>query len=262
VVLPLLAEDGVNYVLLSGHHSPGGYASLTPYRLTRLFSVGRDVDPFSYERRGDFDFVAHPALLDLLGVRYLLASDASVIARITTARGGSQPLTETRPDYALAIRDSYLPRSFFVNRAIIAPGEDAAFREVTGGAFDPRQQVVIERDTAVKRGATDVAAPSYVPAVVTDYAATRVVVEVDAPTSGWLVLLDAFAPGWTAKVNGVRLPIERADYLFRAVWVDSGRTRAVFEYSNGALRVGAVASVTTLAFALLAVLILARRGAS
>lgn len=66
--------------------------------------------------------------------------------------------------------------------------------------------------------------------------AVRVAVRADAP--GWLVLLDAWYPGWTARVNGAPAEIRRADYAFRAVRVPAGESSVRFDYEPESLRVG------------------------
>jgi hypothetical protein len=40
---------------------------------------------------------------------------------------------------------------------------------------------------------------------------------------GHLVILDAYAPGWTATVDGRTVPLVRADLAFRALAVPAGR---------------------------------------
>ena len=58
----------------------------------------------------------------------------------------------------------------------------------------------------------------------------RVVVRVDAPQDGLIVLCDSFAPGWRATVGGEPSPILRANGLFRAVALPAGSHEVVFEY--------------------------------
>jgi hypothetical protein len=65
---------------------------------------------------------------------------------------------------------------------------------------------------------------------ITTYTATRVALSVNAPESGYLVLTDAYYPGWVATVNGVPTPVERANVMFRAVRVPAGQSEVVFEY--------------------------------
>ncbi len=45
---------------------------------------------------------------------------------------------------------------------------------------------------------------------------------VSFPADGFLVVLDTFYPGWTARVDGAEAPILRANYAFRAIPVAAG----------------------------------------
>jgi hypothetical protein len=64
----------------------------------------------------------------------------------------------------------------------------------------------------------------------------------DSAAGGYAVLLDAFAEGWTASVDGTPVHIERADGLVRAVAVPPGRHEIVHTYRTPGLRIGAVVS--------------------
>ncbi|RMG12259.1 MAG: hypothetical protein D6731_14195, partial [Planctomycetota bacterium] len=54
--------------------------------------------------------------------------------------------------------------------------------------------------------------------------------QVTAPAAGWLVVADVWYPGWRARVDGVPVPVLRADYLFRAVPVPAGRHQVTLTY--------------------------------
>src|SRR5262249_33759801 len=58
----------------------------------------------------------------------------------------------------------------------------------------------------------------------------RVVVQLPAGASGRLILADAYYPGWTARVDGRAIPIERDDRQPRAVRPPAGAKVVVFEY--------------------------------
>lgn len=79
-----------------------------------------------------------------------------------------------------------------------------------------------------------------------------------AAYAGFAVLLDEFAPGWTATVDGVPAPIRRADGLFRAVPVAAGTHRVTFTYRTPGLIAGAAVSIATL-LALAAGVVVSRR---
>jgi Bacterial membrane protein YfhO len=52
----------------------------------------------------------------------------------------------------------------------------------------------------------------------------------DAPTPGWLMVTDRWAPGWKVEVNGKPERVYGADFLFRAVKVDAGTNTIKFRY--------------------------------
>ena len=70
------------------------------------------------------------------------------------------------------------------------------------------------------------------------YANTEVIVEVDTPTGGLLVLNDVWHPWWRVTVNGRQREILRANVIFRAVMVPAGKStvRFTFEPLRGAWR--------------------------
>jgi hypothetical protein len=84
-------------------------------------------------------------------------------------------------------------------------------------------------------------------AVVTSYEPERVSVEVDVQGSGvYLVLLDAWYPGWEARVDGRSADIHRANGLFRAVSVPEGTHTVEFVYRSSPLILGGIISLISL----------------
>ena len=65
---------------------------------------------------------------------------------------------------------------------------------------------------------------------ITGYEETLVTVRVKSLVPAYLVLKDAFYPGWEATVNGAPTPIYRANLLFRAVQVPAGDSAVVFRF--------------------------------
>jgi hypothetical protein len=62
------------------------------------------------------------------------------------------------------------------------------------------------------------------------YDANRLEFEVNAPSRGWIVITDRWAPGWRAHVNGVETPIWGANGVFRALPVGPGRSVIEMRY--------------------------------
>lgn len=99
-------------------------------------------------------------------------------------------------------------------------------------------------------------------AQITAYSAEHISVEVTSSAEGYLMLTDAFYPGWRALVNGRPTDILRADVMFRAVRVPAGASTVVFEYRPGwlpqVLYAGAAAWLLTLGVVLAGLIV--RRG--
>ncbi|MFQ5408224.1 MAG: YfhO family protein, partial [Anaerolineales bacterium] len=70
------------------------------------------------------------------------------------------------------------------------------------------------------------------------YESDHVDVRVDAPRDGYLVLADAYYPGWRARVDGDPAVIETANAFFRAIPVTAGRHAVVFSFEPASWRVG------------------------
>lgn len=141
-----------------------------------------------------------------------------------------------------------LPRAFVVHRVWAAPDAAAALARMQAADFDPAAEVVIEGE------ARDVASPQSAETVrVVSYAAERVEIEAELDAPGYLVLSDAFYPGWQAWVDGEAAAIEAADLLFRAVHLEAGTHQVVFTFASPLLRLGGwvslVAGVFLLVFA-------------
>jgi hypothetical protein len=74
---------------------------------------------------------------------------------------------------------------------------------------------------------------------VVEESANEIRVQVDADSSGWLLIADTWYPGWTAEVNGEAAQVYRANYLFRAVQVPAGGGEVGMRYRPVGFWVGA-----------------------
>jgi hypothetical protein len=99
---------------------------------------------------------------------------------------------------------------------------------------DPTETVLLQKDLrALSRSPSGAGTARLV-----RYAYTEVVVEVDAPSDGILVLNDVWHPWWRATIDGVETEILPANVIFRAVAVPPGKhiVRFMFEPLRGAWR--------------------------
>jgi hypothetical protein len=168
-----------------------------------------------------------PALLAQYGVRYLLRGPHFLHG--TTHHflpAGAEPRIATSlGDGLWAVRDA-LPTAYWVPRAEALPSGDAVITRLR--ALAPSPVCLLESpdvsDPPGAQGLGPVAGDTIV-------ARDAVTVTVSAPTAGWLVVNEAWAPGWRATVNGVETPVRRANFLMRAVRVGAGPQRVVMTYA-------------------------------
>ena len=137
-----------------------------------------------------------------------------------------------------------LPRTRAVGRA----REGDTVRALLDPGFDPARDVLL---AGHGRSLPPASAASFrgEARVVTEKA-TRVRVSSLTSSSGYVVLADAYDPGWVATVDGRPVEVLRADVGFRAVAVPSGPHDVEFRYEPPAVRVGLLASALSAAVVL------------
>jgi uncharacterized membrane protein YfhO len=106
--------------------------------------------------------------------------------------------------------------------------------------FNPARAAIIAGELAASAAGSGQAT-----ATILSYSDERVLVRVESSAPGYLILTDAYYPGWTAAVNGEPAPLQRANVMFRAVPVPAGSSEVSFTYVPGwlpwSLIVGAAA---------------------
>jgi hypothetical protein len=146
-----------------------------------------------------------------------------------------------------------LPRIRFVSRQ--APPRDPGdpLASLLDPAFDPESMVLV--DGAVRADPPGPEARARLRVLQDDPERLRIEVETDRP--GHLMVSDAEAPGWRARLDGEPVAIERANTMFRAVAVPPGRHELEMTYLPSSVMAGFALSLLGVAALLLA----ARRAA-
>ena len=130
----------------------------------------------------------------------------------------------------------------------------AAVRVLLSPEFDPGRDVVL----ADGSGAVP---PSSFEATVAirERRAERLALETVSNAPGWVVVVDAWDPGWQARVDGRPTRVQRANVAFRAVAVPAGRHAIELVFRPRGLVAAAWISAASV-LALLAGLALTARG--
>lgn len=209
--------------------------------------IVQTIDPKIILNRGNFKGtktagpLASP-LLDLLGARYILAMGSPDLDGFPKVHDSDLSLYEN-PDA--------LPRAFFVDRVEVLASDGEVLQALANPAFDPGK-IAYARDPveglshlAATDAPPDPAAPDNAAAQtrprVLSYdcsvdETSRVRVETSRPA--FLVVSDAWDPGWFVRVNGKARTLHRVDHAFRGVAVEPGETEVVFHYAPPAFRWG------------------------
>jgi hypothetical protein len=128
-----------------------------------------------------------------------------------------------------------LPQAYVVHRTRVIGDDEAAIAAMADPAFDPAQVAILASGRALDGHAGQMVEAQV---TVTHYAAEEVALQVSLHAPGYLVLSDAWYPGWKATVDGERAAIERANVHFRAVYLDEGTHTVRFTYRPASYPIG------------------------
>ena len=106
-----------------------------------------------------------------------------------------------------------LPRALFVSDVQFADSDATAMQLMQAESFDPATTVVVigDGENQEKGEGSNPSLPLPLPSSIISYSPEQVVIDFNASLPGYLVLTDAFYPGWTATVDGQPVEIERAE---------------------------------------------------
>jgi hypothetical protein len=157
-------------------------------------------------------------LYNLLGAKYVLAPKDQA-----PGDGRLVPVYTDNARIDVYLNTRALPMALLVHRATVVESHTAAW-EALFTDFDPTRRVILEKnqveslpeigDRSLEIGGGSI---QFV-----QYRANEIVLAVEMPADGWLVLSQVYYPGWQATVDGERTEVLRADYTFRAVALEPG----------------------------------------
>lgn len=117
-----------------------------------------------------------------------------------------------------------------------------------------KNNIIGEKLVKLERTATQM------PVTASRYESNYVQLEVDAPSSGVVVLKDAFYPGWHAYINNTEAPILRANGMVRAVIINRpGKYVVEFRYLPNSFIYGVIVSFSVMFFIIGSILLYYRR---
>jgi hypothetical protein len=195
-------------------------------------------------------------IVDLAGFRFIMAT-----REIPDGLGFTEVY---RGDGIFVYRnEEAFPRAFFVEKARFF--EDPEEKEddkkaeealktiieaIASPSNDLRGEVFLEGDPVETAAAEQDGTPPKVTVSYPEPETVRITFDQPAPP-GYLVLTDAYFPGWTAEADGQPTEVLPAYHAFRAVAVPKWTSEVVFRYKPKEVKIGIVASLFCLGLLLI-----------
>ncbi|MSP62138.1 MAG: hypothetical protein EXR72_17750 [Myxococcales bacterium] len=229
---------GENFAYPAGYDHVPGYDPALSTRFTELLSTAE----------GDGTVVQ---VLRLLGVEL-------IVLPVEVARTHTLQVRAVSPDGTSALVLARVrPRASLVRRWEWVPDDAAASVRLRSANRDPSQIVITGAPGADERPGEGAGTPGA--CTIDEQRPERIDLHCRSSEPAYALLLDAWAPGWEATVDGRPARIERAEVVARAVAVPTGEHLISLRYRTPGLRAGL--AVSGLAWcAWLALYLLLRRG--
>jgi hypothetical protein len=218
-----------------------GYASAIPDLLSQL-------GPRTYAEMG--------RMLRLLSVRYALLANTTASELGKTAE--STTLSHPLPKGKLLRVEAVLPRVYLPGQLRSLTAQEAALHLLDEPVVRGKQVLLLTTEANSPPPTDD--ARELQACALESFANTRIVAHCTSAVPTVAVLVEQYAPGWTALVDGKPAPILRANLLLRAVPLSAGSHRIELDYQTPGLRLAIFLSVVGL-LAMVGVLAMAHRGA-
>jgi len=240
-ILDLLPDGGKDAV--AAITSSGGRATFAQGDVSRWDDVDRAVGSAVRELGPE----AQVRLLRLGAISHAVTLHAEGLEGLVPLRTWETLLVD--PVRVFRVPDPF-PRARVVGGARVADGIEGLEVLIDPG-FDPAREVLVPTGSGV-------APPPVTPpgtARIVEERSDRIALEADLRAPAFVVLADAFDPGWRATLDGTPVALLRANLAFRAVRAPAGHHRIEMVYRPRAIAAGLALS----AIALLATLVLLLR---
>ena len=205
------------------------------------------LDSFLYPRRGsqevdqEVDTPFYPMLLNHMAVRVVIGeTNLPWMDTPPDANGLSLQFDRTLGSLSLWRNNTALPRVRMVRQWQPVDNDEAAIAALVTPDFPARDRCVVESNGSAWKSLVEQLPPTLDDAnpgfsspprsVLASDLPESLVIEVDTPESGLLVVADSYAPGWRAYVDGKRASIVKTNGLFRGVYVAQGSHTVHFRY--------------------------------
>lgn len=172
----------------------------------------------------------------LFGVRYVITADRELPMPSRVIYEEENPYNPVR----LHVLADALPLARVMHRAWLEPDEMQALGYLSDPAYDAAHTVLLPSAPPVALSGAESA-----PARLVQLLPERWLIEAETETAALLRVALVYDANWLAYVNGVRVPLLRADIAFSAVPIPAGKSTIEFIYQPTSYALGAAITLST-----------------
>lgn len=191
-------------------------------------------------------------LLELLSVKNIFSAKAGT----QQFSGYEIPLWEDQ-HWRIIENPTALPRVYRVATYEHVPDDEDILNRLFDPSFDPAASVILEQPVPEADNNPDRKNLHKPFAAIISYTFTTVEILTESDSDGFLVFTDNFYPCWKAFIKDREIPIYRANYTLRAVYVPKGRHIVTFSCLPYSLTIGC--SISVIVFLVTGVLFVRQR---
>lgn len=222
-----------NIITRFGIQKIGGFDGMCPYRQHTFFRHLNQIEGFG--SHGIFLSVFDSQLLDLCNMEYILTPASIENPKFKEAFTGSR--------YTIYQNTAAVPRAYWVPEAEFIENEETLFNRLSGEKFNYMEKILIAGAPPKNIHLHDNHVISDNQSLnnevkITKYTPNSISLCTNTNKAGWLVLTDAFYPGWKAYIDSKETDIYPANYLFRAIYLQPGNKTVTFNYFSEFMRAG------------------------
>ncbi len=191
-------------------------------------------------------------LLNLMNVKYIISvpqieSDELKLVNMNIPATEAQ-LDELEKANTIKIYQNLncLPRAFLVKDYKVVSSEEEYKNILCSKEFNPLELLLLEENPPVQHD-KDCEQKKIIEKVeITRYNANLISLQVDAAEPKFLFMSESYYPGWKAYIDGKMAHIYRANYAFRALFIEPGNHKIEFVYDPWTFKVGLIITAITL----------------
>jgi len=237
-----------NRGMLNGSCSILGYQADATQRYLEYINVSQGLPPQPRELVPVI--TNYSSLLDLMNNRYIITPPNTPPALSWFKKELSTENGTVWSNYRVVPRVLISARA----RVINSPVEILDFLKQS--SYRPREEIIFEElPPELFLNGSD--SPGN--AVIEEYSSREIIIRAKLTSPGILLLNDSYSPGWRAYVDGEESKIYRANYLMRAVCLESGSHTIRFLYQPSSFTIGAIISIAILIILISLLLIISLR---